>query len=86
MTDISSPKYMRRKEAAARLRGRYGWGGYSTLAKLAMTGDGPPMRKVGHMVLYDILELDAWAEAKISGPRYSTSESQEVQLSDALGG
>jgi hypothetical protein len=74
MNDLSNPKFLRRKEAAARLRGRYGWGGYSTLAKLAMTGDGPPMRKVGHMVLYEIDPFDSWAESKISEERRSTSE------------
>ncbi len=74
MDDLSDPKYLRRKDAAARLRRRWGWGGYSTLAKLAMSGEGPPMRKVGAMVLYEVTKLDAWAESRISGERHSTSE------------
>jgi hypothetical protein len=83
MNDISSPKFLRRKGAATHLRERYGWGGYSTLAKLAMTGEGPPMRKVGHMVLYEIDALDSWAESKISDERRSTSET--TLISDRLG-
>jgi hypothetical protein len=59
---------------------RRGWGGrgYSTLAKLAMTGDGPPMRRVGKMVLYEIDALDLWAESKISEERRSTSEHNSI--------
>ena len=74
-TDLASPKseFLRRKDAVRYLRARFGFGAYSTLAKLAMTGNGPAFRKIGHRVLYEKAELDGWAQSQISGPRHSTS-------------
>jgi hypothetical protein len=46
-----------------------------TLAKLATTGGGPKFRKVGQRhVLYDVTDLDSWANSIISEPLSSTSE------------
>lgn len=50
------------------------------LAKLAVTGGGPVYRKAGRFPIYDPVELDAWAEARISAPHYSTSD---YEVSDA---
>lgn len=46
----------------------------STLAKLAVLGGGPPFYKVGRIPLYDVIDLDAWARAKLGRKRTSTSE------------
>lgn len=43
----------------------------STLAKKAMSGDGPPMRKIGRRVVYIEEEVDAWLDQHF---RRSTSE------------
>jgi hypothetical protein len=46
-----------------------------TLAKLAVIGGGPKFRKIGtRQVLYDVADLDAWAESILSAPLGSTSE------------
>jgi hypothetical protein len=72
MSEIS---YIRRAEAGKYLRQKWGFGSHSTLAKLAMNGDGPPMRRVGEkIVLYSMPELDAWAKSLIGERRMSTSE------------
>jgi hypothetical protein len=38
--------------------------GESTLAKLRCYGGGPPFAKLGNTVIYDIADLDAFAEAR----------------------
>jgi excisionase family DNA binding protein len=53
-------------EAAARLGI-----GLSTLAKLRISGGGPPFYKFGRRVLYDSKDLDGWAEQR---RRKSTSD------------
>lgn len=45
-----------------------------TLGKLATTGGGPTYQRFGHRAVYTSESLDAWAEAKLSAPRRSTSE------------
>lgn len=45
-----------------------------TLQKLATTGGGPPYRIFGNKAVTTQAELDAWADAKLSAPRRSTSE------------
>ena len=70
----ASSLYLRRIDAARYVRERWGapcsarW-----LAKLAVTGDGPPFRKFGRFPLYMRADLDAWTEARITAPRLSTS-------------
>lgn len=49
----------------------------STLAKKAMTGDGPPMRKIGRRVIYIEEEVDAWMDLHL---RTSTSEPPHRKL------
>lgn len=60
------PKWLTRKEAACYLRL-----GESTLAKLFVSGDGPPAIKVGRSVRYDSTDLDAWMSSR---RRRSTSD------------
>jgi hypothetical protein len=66
-------RFHRRKSAAEYLLKKYGFGASATLAKLAVIGGGPLFGKVGRMVIYREHDLDAWALAKISAPRRSTS-------------
>jgi len=66
--------YLRRKAAGVYLKTTYGFGAATTLAKLASTGGGPVFRKAGRCSLYEITDLDAWAQAKISEPIRSTAE------------
>lgn len=66
--------YLRRAEAAAYVREHWGapcsarW-----LAKLAVTGGGPPFRKFGRFPVYTRADLDVWIEEKISAALRSTS-------------
>lgn len=60
------PYWLTRKEAAAYLRL-----GESTLAKLFVSGDGPPAIKVGRSVRYASGDLDAWMGSR---RRRSTSD------------
>lgn len=45
-----------------------------TLAKFASIGGGPSYRLYNRTPLYDPVDLDAWAEAKLSKTVRSTSE------------
>jgi hypothetical protein len=45
--------------------------GAGTLNKLRVCGGGPRFAKLGHVVVYDLADLDAWATARKVG---STSE------------
>jgi hypothetical protein len=45
-----------------------------TLAKLAVTGGGPPFRKAGRVPLYSEGSVDAWAESKLGPLVHSTTE------------
>jgi hypothetical protein len=67
-------RYMRRDKAAAYLLENYGFGSKQTLAKGVVTGDTPAFHKAGRRVLYTQAALDAWALAKISAPRRSSSD------------
>lgn len=68
------PPGRRRKDAAAYLRNvkgvpcTQGW-----LAKLAVTGDGPPFRYYGRFPIYDNSDLDAFVESRMSKKVHSTS-------------
>lgn len=65
---------LRRKAAAEALTAA----GYpvsdKTLATMAVRGGGPVYRTFGRTVLYRWSDLLAWAEARCSAPRRSTSE------------
>jgi excisionase family DNA binding protein len=39
--------------------------GQSTLAKLRVSGEGPPFRKLGRSVRYSRDDLEAWADARV---------------------
>jgi len=69
------PLRLTRSDASSYLRERHGISRtVGTLAKLAVIGGGPSFRKVGARgVLYEVAELDRWAESIISAPRNSTS-------------
>jgi hypothetical protein len=68
-----TPRFLRRKAAGAYLIEKYGFGAPRTLAKAAVTGDGPEYHKAGRVVLYTRDALDKWALAKIGAARRSTS-------------
>jgi hypothetical protein len=66
---------LRRKAASDYLRETYGVSrAVSTLAKLAVTGGGPPFRRDGRLPLYAPDDLDTWAKAILSAPLQSTSD------------
>lgn len=46
----------------------------ATLATMATRGGGPPFQKFGRVPLYRWRAVLAWAQAKLSAPRGSTSE------------
>jgi hypothetical protein len=46
----------------------------ATLAKLACLGGGPTFESFGRRPLYRQADLIAWAEARTTGPRRSTSD------------
>ncbi len=66
--------YLDRKEAADYLTRRGLRTSWRTLQKFAHTGGGPLYRRFGIRSVYLVADLDAWAEAKLSTPRSSTSE------------
>jgi hypothetical protein len=69
---MSEQGYLRRKDAAQYLRDKFGWGSWQTLAKLAVTGDGPFFRKFGRAVLYDPKDIDDWAMGRLGAQTRST--------------
>jgi hypothetical protein len=66
--------YLLRPEAAEFLTERGFPTTKLTLQKLATTGGGPVYRIWGNRALYLRDDLLAWADAKLSAPRRSTSE------------
>lgn len=74
MEPINSYRRLNRREAAQFLADK----GYpvaaSTLAKYACIGGGPVFESFGRRPLYSETSLLAWAEARNSGPRRSTSD------------
>jgi hypothetical protein len=73
----SEEQFLRRRQAAEYLRSKYGFGAMATLAKGAVTGDTPYIRRAGKMVLYTKASLDEWALKKIGPPQRSTSDKPE---------
>jgi hypothetical protein len=70
-----SNRPLRRDEASDYLFETYGIRRTrATLAKLAVTGGGPRFRKAGHAVLYEIEDLDAWANDLLTPPATTTAE------------
>jgi hypothetical protein len=77
--------FLRRKDAAQYLLGKYGFGAERTLCKGVVSGDSPQYRKAGRIVLYRCEDLDAWALAKIGAPQRSSSD-VPVASASAIGG
>jgi hypothetical protein len=74
MEDEKQQKYLSRFGAAVYLRAIYGFScTVDTLARKAATGYGPPFRKAGGWALYEIPDLDAWAESLIGPKVHSTA-------------
>jgi hypothetical protein len=63
-----------RKQAAAFLSQHGFKTAPATLAKIACLGGGPLFRSFGRKPLYSAADLLAWAEARTTRPRRSTSE------------
>ena len=67
LTRAGASAYLKERHCISRTAG--------TLAKLAVIGGGPKFRKIGsRQVLYDVADLDAWAESILTAPLGSTSE------------
>jgi hypothetical protein len=73
-----APSFLRRKEAGAYLKSKYGFCSDRALGKYATVGGGPEFRKIGitprSPVVYERAALDAWALGKLSQPLASTSD------------
>jgi excisionase family DNA binding protein len=67
---LEKTRWLTRKEAAEYLRL-----GESTLAKLFVSGDGPPAIKVGRSVRYASSDLDGWM---LKRRRNSTSDTGAI--------
>lgn len=70
---MQTTPYLSRREAAeylTRLGLRVSW---RSLQKWATVGGGPTYRRFGIRSVYVPADLDAWAKAKLSAPRVSTS-------------
>jgi hypothetical protein len=63
-----------RKQAAQFLTERGYRTAPATLAKLACIGGGPTFESFGRKPLYQAADLLAWAHARSTGPRRSTSD------------
>jgi hypothetical protein len=70
----NSPRFLKRKELADELTARGFPIKAATLSTKAVRGGGPPFRHFGRHVLYDLGGALAWAEARMTQPRFSTSE------------
>ena len=67
-------RFRDRREAADYLTNELGLRiSRNTLQKMATLGGGPPYRIFGIRAVYSIEDLDAWAAAKLSPLRHSTS-------------
>src|SRR3954452_1395954 len=66
-SDTGRRHLLRRPAAAEYLQAHYGFGTEKSLAKRASVGDGPPyIKALGRFALYDVAELDAWAQRQLS--------------------
>lgn len=71
---IDHERRLDRKQAAQFLTALGYRTAHATLAKLACIGGGPTFQSFGRKPLYREADLVAWAEAKTTGPRRSTSD------------
>jgi hypothetical protein len=73
--DIEPSGRLSRKEAAQYLKSKHGIrASTATLAKLACIGGGPAFRREGRFPVYEAVDLDEWAEKRLSKKVHSTSE------------
>lgn len=76
---MDHPTPLRRGEAAAYIRDRYRLPcADKYLAKLAVVGGGPMFRKASRWPIYDVADLDTWAQSRISPKVSSTSQLRKV--------
>lgn len=75
----TAPKYLRRADAAAYLKDKYGVGSRRTLDKLASVGGGPIFIKLGGAAVYDPVDLDAWARSRMTRFKATTVEAEETE-------
>jgi hypothetical protein len=74
MEDERQAKYLGRFAAALYLRAIYGLScTVDALARKAVTGNGPPFRMAGRDTLYEVADLDTWAESLIGPKVHSTA-------------
>jgi hypothetical protein len=71
---MNAMRYLSRSEASDYLINRGLRVAKQTLAKLAVTGEGPAYRCFGARVVYDPADLDTWIETRLTKVRRSTSE------------
>lgn len=67
-------RLLTRREAAEYLSSRGIRTAPATLAKYATIGGGPKFRHFGRWPRYLASELDEWIDARLSGPKKSTSD------------
>jgi hypothetical protein len=70
----SDVKWRPRKDAAAFIKARIGSCTDLTLAKRAVTGDGPPFHICLNRAIYAESDLIAWADAQVGPRQTSTSD------------
>ena len=81
-SDAAPERLLRRVQAANYLRERWNIPhSVGTLAKLAVTGDGPEYRKSGRTPLYPQDALDSYAQARLSRRVRSTAQLREANAS-----
>jgi hypothetical protein len=75
--ELPAGRLLRRADAAAYIRERFAIPcSRQTLAKYAVTGEGPMYRLAGRFPIYVAQDLDAWALSRLSAPVRSTSAAQ----------
>jgi hypothetical protein len=75
MLDIPSHAPVRGEGASHYLLARWGIPiKASTLGKLRSIGGGPVFRRAGRWPIYEVSDLDTWAESRLSQKARSTSE------------
>jgi len=74
-------RLLRRKAASEYLREVHGLErAAATLAKLAVTGDGPVFRRIGRIPLYAPHDLDEWVASNLSPRMHSTSQTASERV------
>lgn len=74
LSDPDPDRLLRRRELAAALKRRGYPSTEASLATMVTRGGGPPMRYFGRIPLYRWADALAWAHARLSEPRTSSSE------------